>query len=336
MINVEHVYTNFFAERIEELFGLGKVTSVQDAPGDYRCRNYFIKINDKPYFLKQYDNRLSGSVHEIKFSEKFFAEHGIPIIIPINDRLGRPAFWEKNNWYSLFPFVDGKMPDPESYSDITLKSMGRMLARIHVAGKEMGNKSFQHLRLWDPSAFNMEYIALKNAFERKQEPSEVDIAVMQRLEIKAKIVDANRFSPHDIPHTHNTLLHGDFIYQNVFIDQGGEVTHVYDLEKTTLGPRSYELARSVFISCFDTGWDEKQLEQARTFVSAYREIAPISFQEFLSGLQLYLINFAHLTWVEAKILLDGSTSHIWLISAQSDRVHHLEDDIEDLGRRLYI
>ena len=49
----------------------------------------------------------------------------------------------------------------------------------------------------------------------------------------------------DLPSTHPVIIHGDLIYQNVFWNPDGEITHVFDFEKrASLQERMNLLVRS--------------------------------------------------------------------------------------------
>jgi Ser/Thr protein kinase RdoA (MazF antagonist) len=323
-----------FAKRLKDLFGVSDIQSIQEAPGGLLCQNFLLRTGQGSFFLKQYRNKFSGSVSEIKFSEQFFATHNVPVILPIRDRLDRPAFFAEENWYSLFPFVNGAHPNAHAFAEKTIMDMGALLARIHLIGTKVPSRTVQPLRIFTNEAFRVEYLELKDVFEQKSVKRPAYVLAMKRLEQKAAYVAEHANDP--VPELLlDCLLHGDFIYPNLFVDENGEITHVFDFEKTAMGPRSYELARSLMINCFDFGWGNREIECAQKFLRAYMEIYPITFEEFFEGMALYRWNFVHMTWVEGKILLQDSDDHLSILRAQSKRIQHYPDDLEAFCRSLY-
>ena len=113
--------------RLGEVFGITDVHEVELMQGGLLCENFSIRAGTQRYFLKQYRKQTSTWVYEIKFAEQYFAENDIPVILPITDRHGRTAFWFEDNWYSLFPFIEGIQKDADA---LTLDDV--QIGRAHV------------------------------------------------------------------------------------------------------------------------------------------------------------------------------------------------------------
>lgn len=323
------------SERLHELFGLGPVLSLERVHGGYTCQNFRLQTSAGSFFLKQYQNHLRQWVPDIKFAEKHFAGHGVPVVLPVKDRFGRTAFLFDSYWYSLFPFVDGSSPDPASLSKTTLASLGETLADIHLAGHDVRRRTLQTRWMWDRDAFDLEYAELRHALDRKPSFTPLEERMSALLERKAKFVRENQLIPHDFPVAYDHLLHGDFIYPNVFLAPDGKVSHVFDLERTSLGPRSFELARSLLICCCDDGFDARHVEQARAFLAAYRERYPISFDEFMNGMQMFMISCLHATWLEGNYLLHGLNTHVGLFESNERRIDLLGQDPAPFCREVW-
>jgi Ser/Thr protein kinase RdoA (MazF antagonist) len=323
------------AKRLDELFGIGAVSHFAPIEGGYMCQNFDVVAEKGRYFLKQYRQRFSHQVIEVKAAEQFFASHGIPIILPIKDCHGRDTFWFDGSWYSLFPFIAGKNPAAATLTPATVRSLASMLARLHAAGEKIHDAyRFSQLQLWNPEAFELEFIELSNHLQSRAALNATDQAVLDALRHKLAIVRQNRQTPDSFGLAKDRLLHGDFIYQNTFIDDVGEVTHVFDLEKACLGPRAYDVARCLLINCFDHGWTDDNFALGRLFLATYRQTHELSDDEFKRGLQMYLIHIAHMTWMEAKYIIYGSSVYLPMHAAHMERLTKLYCHCDEFCTRV--
>lgn len=323
------------SDHLSRCFDVGRVRGFSLVHGGYMSQNFRVDTDRGPFFLKQYRNRISSVVYEIKCAEEHFADHGLPVITPVHDRFGRPAFWFNGIWYSLFPFAEGHSPAFGGVSDATFVSLGDTLARFHLAGRRLPYLSHHQLRLWNGKGFFMEFVEIEQELLSRREPTELDRRVLGVLRAKASFVERNRLLPNDIPLPFDCLLHGDFIPQNTFVDDRGAVSHVFDLEKTCIGPRAYEAARSVLVSCFDDGWADRNFAQARLFLDAYRSRFPISFEDFYNGVRMYAVNLQHMTWIEARYALFNNSESMPLYERHAKRVETLAGDVRPLCDRIF-
>ena len=217
----------------------------------------------------------------------------------------------------------------------TIASLGSTLADIHLAGRDVRRRTLQTRWMWDRDAFELEEAELRHALGRRGTLNPLEARMSAQLEKKAKFVRENQLIPYDFPVAYDHLLHGDFIYPNVFLGPDGEVSHVFDFERASMGPRSFELARSLLINCCDDGLDVRNIEQARVFLAAYRERYPISFDEFMTGMQMFMISCFHATWLEGNYLLYGLQSHVALFESNARRIEILGADPVPFCREVW-
>jgi Ser/Thr protein kinase RdoA (MazF antagonist) len=328
-------FLNGLGGRLSELFGIGRVTGIEPMHGGLLCQNFNVETETGRYFLKQYRKQTSTWVYEIKFAEQYFASNDVPVILPLKDDSERSAFWHEDNWYSLFPFVSGIQKDSEQLTPGEVMAMGKMLAKIHRGGVHFSGRDMPFLKMWDRGRFLLEYVDIRRALDTVKEPDELDALARETLDRKYKFVTRNSQTPQDFDLPRNCLLHGDFHHGNVFFDAEGNVTHVFDLEKTSVGPRSFELGRSLMIVNFDTGFETANVEKARAFLKAYREEFPISFEEFHKGMRVYTIDLAHVLWMEAKRYLKHSKQYDRIYRSHAMRIKMLSEDIRPFCERLY-
>jgi Ser/Thr protein kinase RdoA (MazF antagonist) len=318
-----------------DLFDFEQVSKIDLVYDQYRCLNFKVHTLNQIYFLKQYRGRSSEEVFETKFAERFFADNQVPIILPIQDRFGRPAFQFQEEWFSLFPFVNAQQPHANILSDAFLRSLGTHLAKLHRAGSLVRLDSFRRLRLWDVEQFMFEMVDLKTMLEREREHPGVPSFVLDTMEKKIAFVTQERKSPQSFTLPFDCLLHGDPIYQNTFVDEHDEVIALFDLEDACVGPRAYEVGRAVLINCFEDGWGEEQYRRARIFMAAYLHVFPLSLEEFRQGVEMYMIKNAHKLWFEAKHLFDENDETRRCYEAHALRVEHLKDNWQTFCGRIH-
>lgn len=323
------------AERLHVLFSLGEVTAFAPVYGGYMCHNYRVETPEGRFFLKQYRNKISTIVHEIKYAEEFFVEQGLPVILPVRDKFGRTAFWLDGHWLSLFPFIEAHTPTLKDIDERLVADMGALLARFHQVGAQFDEPHFQPIRLWDKRQFHMELVELEQELERREPLTPLTQQMRDLLIKKTSLVMNNRINRNDIPLPYDRLLHGDFIYANLFTGQAKEITHVYDIEKSCIGPRAYEVARSLFINCFDDGWEEKNYRLGRTFLAAYMERLPLPYEEFCLGVKLYLTTLIHMNWIEARYLIYGIDTQLAIYERHARRVEWAASGGEGFCERVF-
>ncbi len=319
---------------IEDLFSVGRVLGFEDVRTGLLSENHKVNTSVGPFFLKRYRDRMNTVIHEIKTAEAYFAHANIPIILPIKDRFAREAFWCRGSWYSLYPFIDGHTP---SYGDLTpplLEHIGSLLARIHVAGDAFRARPFQIIRLGNPRKLHMELTELRYLLGKKPTISEEERALLELLDLKKRAAKQIETTIDPSVYAYVSLLHGDFQYYNLFTHEN-HVTHVYDLERTALGPTSYELIRALLLDCFEAGWDEESFDRAGVYLRAYREHKTVSQDELYAALRLYLYNITHTTWLEASHVIFGSTRPFAVLQNQRNRIAYLSThDLREFAERL--
>ena len=321
--------------KLQQLFDIDKITGMHLLSGGHLCKNFILKSPEKKYFLKRYRHKVSETVNQIKHAEQYFSDQGIPVVLPIKDVHGRAAFFVDHNWYSLFPFWSNPPKDVRDLDDNALCLLGEFLARIHEAGKDVG-REIQPVLLWDRERFFLEVKELELVLEQQPVLSKVERQIKSLLKIKREFVESNTLDIHDFDLPYDTIIHCDFSYQNVFFSEDGlKIEAVFDFEKASIGPRAFEVARSMFVCCFDDGWEQRNIDQAIVFISAYIQKQPLSLGEFQQGVKMYLVNLAHQTWVEAKVLLKNSVNYIDLLEAHERRITHLPDDMDAFAKDIY-
>lgn len=313
-------------DELKELFEFSQISTCELVYDRYRCLNYKIVADNKEYFLKQYKGRGSDEVFETKFAEHYFHNHDLPVVLPLADAVGRPAFTIGGDWYSLFPFIEAQQPDPTNLSDAFLSSLGETLARLHRAGSLAPVEGFRRLKLWNIEHFIFEMVDLKRLMQDEMGNPRMTPQMIENMQAKIDFVQTTNVKPSDFHLPFDCLLHGDPIYQNTFTDDQDNVIALFDLEDACVGPRAYELGRAIMINCFDDGWGDEQMKRARVFLAAYDHVFPIGLDELHQGLYMYLVKNAHKLWFEVKRLFDENDETRRCYESHARRVRRLSED----------
>lgn len=319
---------------LEDIFDVGRVMGYERLHSGFMSQNYRVNTSVGSFFLKRYRDRMNTIIHEIKIAEEYFYKHGIPIILPIKDRYGREAFW-CGAWYSIFPFIEGKSPTgPEMNKDLII-SLATTLAKIHDAGDRFTFRPFQMIRIGNKRKFLMENVELDRLIFKKQKLTEQEEQIQQLLDLKRRLFKNSSRPPESFSMPYDCLLHGDYQHFNVFADTQ-QITHIYDLERTALGPASYEIARAIFLDCFEDGWEEKNFNNAQLYLSAYRAKRALTLEAFTEAIEFYYYNVIHTSWIEANYLIYGVHQSLFVLERQHRRLLHLSTyNLRELAQAIW-
>lgn len=286
--------------RIEVLFGQSARETIMPMHDRFLCTKYILQTEEGPLFVKQYRERRAGEIAHIRSVEQFFSNQGFPIILPQNDVNGQPAFYEQETWFSVFPFIESRVPEAHELTGPFLYRLGRLLGQIHQVGVHASQIWAPPISAWSAQQFELEYRAIKQLLAVHPTGDPLLAQVIAGLEKKRSMIRNGMPSVERFSLPFDCLLYGDFLYQNVFVDAQEEVVGLYDLDLCTRGPRAYEVARSLLIQAFDNGWNDEGMELGRQFFAGYQSVFPLNRAEFEQGIKMYMSHTVHLTYLEAR------------------------------------
>lgn len=307
---------------LSELFNIQEINSYETLYSGYMSQNFRVHTQTESFFLKCYRDRLNNVLHDIKHAEEYFAQNGLPIILPRKDRYGREAFWCQGSWYSVFPFVSGVNLVRHDLTEPLITSIATTLAKLHEAGERFTYRPFQMMRVGNARKFLMENVELDRQVSTNKTLSTDEEQVKEILSLKRRLFEQGTRTLADFALTFECLLHGDFQHYNLFAAQNS-VTHIFDLERTSLGPAIYELTRAIFMDCFEDGWEEQNFAHAHLYLASYRSLRSFSFESFVKAIQFYLYNLIHTSWLEANFVLYGRQEALKMLSRQKNRLVYL-------------
>jgi Ser/Thr protein kinase RdoA (MazF antagonist) len=320
---------------LKELYGFSTIDNFKSLSGGFTTENFSFSCTNNHYFLKRYNTTSTERIHDINVALERFAEGEIPVITPVHDKQGEPAFFFDDAWWGVFPFVDGRTYSSNELTTKHATQLGSMLGKLHKIGLSCNKGDVQPITLWNKNVLTSDKLALEYVYQHEANKRDVDTTAIQNLRLQERFILNNPHSVAELRPENNCLIHGDFTHNNVFFTQDGRVQSVYDLDKTCIAPRGYEVARSTLITCFDHGWDEKSFKLSDSFLRAYLSVCPMSFEEFAHGFNIYVTHFMHMTWLEKKVILYKSKRHEPFVYSSHERLKHLLSDYSTLAKRLY-
>lgn len=322
-------------EMLKELYNIESVADLRSIGGGFTTENFLFSDGEDTYFLKRYNTTDTARIHDIATAYERFFQGGIPVIQPIKNYQGESCFFLDEAWWGVFPFVEGIMKRSENLTLNDIQELGTLLGKIHRVGQSCVHHDIQPIILWNKDVFISERHLLEYVYEHEPAKRDVDTMAIENIRIQNHFLEEHGDFIANLHPVNDCLIHGDFTHNNVFFHPDGGIKTTFDLDKTCVAPRAYELVRSILITCFDRAWDDESFKQADLFLRSYLAVDPMTFEEFHTGLHIYVANYMHMTWLEKKVILYKSSRHETLLWSSSVRLKHLATEFNTLAERLF-
>ena len=212
--------------------------------------------------------------------------------------------------------------------------MAEMLAKIHLLGKTTILKNTDKFKIENETKTLEKIENILVEINKKDYLTDFDKLALENIGLKKKLLEKNILTMESLGFSCDHLIHGDYSDQNIFFDKVGEVSHVFDFEKTNYSPRVYELFRSMFYGFLINSGKAQDLNGAKKYLDAYSNIYPISKDEIKRGLQLYFVKIIHGFWVESEHYLKGSTRVDHFLKDDLNRIKYFSENLEEVTNFL--
>jgi len=292
--------------KINNIYNL-TITSSEKVTLGFLSDNYFLSDSNNKFFLKKYRFDNSNRIAEVHSSKKYFSEGGIPVILPIPLLNGSTFFEHNGAYFALFPFVDGRHIEKDNLTETAIISLGRMLGKIHLLGRDSNLVINDQFKIENEEKTFKKIEDIITKISEVESLNDFDRVALENVQAKKDLILKSTINFERLGTKNDHLIHGDFLYHNVFFDENDNVKWVFDFEKTNYSPRTYELFRSIVIGLLSADVTQTDLENARKYIDAYSSVYPISKDEIKRGLQLYFVKTTHGFWVEGEHYLKGNT-----------------------------
>ncbi len=323
-------------EAIEHAYGIPSVTGVENVATGVLSNNWILQAGDTRYFLKQYRYPERARVDSIHCVKSYFSAAGIPVIMPLATVSGETCHTHTDSrHYALFPYIAAAATTRGSLSDESVVSMAEMLAKLHLAGRDAQvNTTLPTTKSWSKEEFIQRAEPLLERISNIQSPTAFDTEALQDLQQKYVFVHNNQITSESLGLHADHVLHGDFLDHNLFFDEQGRVSHVFDWEKAAYGPRVYELLRSLFLSIADGELTPEYAHQAGLFMHSYRALYPISSEEIQRGITMIHTKSMHATWIQNEHYVLNNHRADKFLKIEHDRNTYLSEHREAIERIL--
>ena len=302
-------------ERLCREFGLGIVIKIDENHEGVLNRNYVLTTDKGKYFIKSVRDQRKSDIPYIAAVEELMHTRGIPAVCMRTFSDDKKYVEYDSHVYTVYDFLESNRTHKYLTSDF--HTMGEMLGNIHRAGNTsipdfLKEKVFKE-KLKEDIVNNLK--SYKQQIESKEWLQEIDKQFLEYIDLKMDILsklDTGTKLQND------TLVHGDYHTRNLLINDKREIIGICDWEKAEMAPRTYELARSVQLACFNGESEEEPhiyeedfaIEAARNFIHGYSSVYPIRADEILLGLEARFRRMVSTFWIEdAYYLRNDSRSN---------------------------
>ncbi len=318
-------------DKICEEYGIGDFISIEQILEGKLNDNYVLKTAQGKYFIKSVREGSKDKLRMINGVESLMKSHGVPAVAMLQTKTGEIFVPSEDKVCTLYPFIENKK------AELTIEdyfSIGEMLGKIHVAGKEELPKTFE-IEQFKKKSVEKTVEKLKkyqSDIKNKETKNETDNLLLKFIEFKLSILP----KVGDVILPNNNLNHGDYHPGNVLFDENRKIIGVIDWEKTQYAPRTYELARSFLYTCYTDGYNsETVLDFSKSFFAGYLSQMPTDTNEIIDGLKMRIHSMAISSWIEMGYYDRGDTRSISLIPHEMELIdlvvnRNLLQQVEDI------
>lgn len=259
------VYTEVADEELDAFiksYDIGALTSCKGIAEGVENSNYLVQTEAGRYILTLYEKRVAPKdLPYFLALMEHLAARGIRCPLPVHDREGRTLRKLAGRPAALINFLDGVSVRRASIEQCA--SLGKALARLHVAGESFRQTRANSLSLsdWGP---------LANAIGERADTVIRGLAA----EIGKELAYLDKAWPLDLP---QGVIHADLFPDNVFF-LGQEVSGLIDFYFACTDMLAYDIAICLNAWCFESD-ASFNITKARAFLQAYEGVRPLKANE---------------------------------------------------------
>lgn len=288
-----------------EHYGFDNDFSIERIHAGFLSENYKFVSGGKVYFLKGYRKGIERN-RDIHKAKKYFRDHGIPVILPIETKIKDTLFTLGDKVYALFPFVEGIHHNRQHISDEVAIEIAKLLAKMHKIAMDFPMTVPAVIKFWNDVDAFLKIDTIIDLLSKISKKSTFDVFVEETLKLKKKLItrDSAPVSKYDIePHI---LIHGDFHEQNLFFDNQGKIKYVFDFGEVKMGPRAQELWRSAEFMFINGKFTDENIAKVILYFRTYNSCNSITREVLEAGFNIHYQMLIHSTWVETEHYVLGN------------------------------
>lgn len=260
------VFTDVSFDAAAELvgrLGLGRLSSIDGCSGGIENSNFFIDTTEGRYVLTLFERLTFEQLPFYLHLMRHLAAHGIPVPGPKADADGEILFKLNGKPAAVVERLRGSQ---QLSPDVAhCRSVGAMLARMHVAGRDYKphQPNLRGLAWWN------ETVPVVVPFlEPAQRALIEDELVFQQQLAASKAYAALPKGP----------VHADLFRDNVMFD-GHQLTGFFDFYFAGVDTFLFDVAVCINDWCIDLPSGRLEEDRAEAFVSAYDQVRPLTADE---------------------------------------------------------
>ncbi|HSX38974.1 MAG TPA: phosphotransferase [Candidatus Saccharimonadales bacterium] len=322
-------------EQITQNYKIEPIQSIEPVQVGIMAVNHILHTANHKYFLKSYRHATPEAISKVHQVMNYFSENGVAAVLPIKLKTGQTYFVHENVVNAVFPFVTGQVIKRETLNLDQAKVLGESLANIHLTTKDGIPTKFKDLvkikKSQETRAQNNQNI--QKIIVDIPNRTEFDNHMLELVKLKAKLLEQHwdTYSKMELPN--NALIHGDFHCENVMFDEN-KITHILDFDNTRIDSREWELARSMFLTFFESSFADHHIESAKYYIKAYASLYPFNFEDFSNAIKFYFFGLFRTVWAEEDYYKNNNYKVKPILSTWYLKLEYLNTNLESFISNL--
>ncbi|MBD3208011.1 MAG: phosphotransferase [Candidatus Nealsonbacteria bacterium] len=302
-------------ERVERLRGLESL-------------NYLIKTDRATFVLKvkQGADQVLDKVQKIIRLNDFLKSNHIKVPDILKTKGGMSFSVYGDLVLIVYEFIEGRTLHQSNFDEKSFDSVASLALRVH----DLGEKCDLDL------AHSLERLPSKEAvafdFLKKKKDSGIYNLVNELVEVKQRLAENVLVKDFKLLFSDvSDLVHGDFHNENLIFSD--EIV-LLDLEEMHFGHRMEDLVSFILYACCNTGFEEKNLKNAKTFLDLYSKKHPLSEEEVRLGFHYSLFKSCDSFFIEKESLKKKDEFLVSLLRRDITKFSYFENNLESFVRYL--
>ena len=303
------------ADELLRRFGLGSPLSVEQVTAGLLNQNLRAVTPRGAYFLKGYRYSEAAPIAREHRLVAFVAGRGVPAVAPLAGPGDATFLRVGGRFWAVFPLITDQQLEPPALTVAHAAALGHTLALVHRALADLPRleaAAFGPKTAWDSAQAGAEMAAYEAAIARLPALDPFDQHALSSFAYRRTLLRAGVPSHAAFAALPSQVLHGDYHERNVFFAADGSVSGVVDWELAGMGPRAFEIVRTLDLALELREDFERGGARLAAFLEAYAAEAPLTYEECVAMPELYWAHRVHSLWVYEE--------HYRKKSARTDRL----------------
>ena len=240
-------------------YSIGTPLKLEEISGGFGNSNFKLTTTEGEFLLKICDEKDLAELNMQIALLQHLQRHAYPTVYPILTKDQKQLTHETFGSVMIYPFLQGKQPDP---SPGVLSQLGEALAKLHCIPP-----------IADLPRFAMGISQMTPFFEEVQGTQFATHPFVESLKSQLESIEPQLNAPLPMG-----LLHGDLFLDNTLFD-GDQMVAILDFEEGCYDTLLIDVGMTI-IGCCYTPRDQLNLEAAQRFLDTYNASRPLTESEW--------------------------------------------------------